>query len=64
MYRNKQGTLAAGTVKSNFKGIIDRFDAFSFTRSAKETPAYLKHFLYSVLAVAKQLEIPTYHLLA
>ena len=50
MYRNKQGTLAAGTVKSNFKGIIDRFDAFSFTRSAKETPAYLKHFLYAVLA--------------
>ena len=63
MYRNKQGTLEAGTVKSNFKGIIDRLDAFSFMRSTKETPAYLKHFLYAVLAVVKQLEIPTYHLL-
>lgn len=63
MYRNKPGTLAAETFKSNFKGIIDRFDAFSFMRSVKETPAYLKHFLYAVLAVVKQLEVPTYHLL-
>ena len=53
----------AGTVKSNFKGTIERFlarnNAFSFISSVKETSAYWKQFLYGVLAMVKQLEIPT-----
>ena len=66
MHRIKPGTLTAGTVKSNFKGAIERFvardDAFSFLSSVKGTPAYWKQFLYDVLAMVKQLGIPTYFL--
>ena len=63
----KPGTLIAGTVKSNFKETIERIVAkdnvFSFMNSAKRTPAYWKQFLYDVLAMAKQLGIPTYFLI-
>ena len=55
MLKTKLGTLTAGTVKSNFKGTIERFvvrdNAFSFMTSVKETPAYWKQFLYDVLAM-------------
>ena len=44
MYKIKPGTLTAGTVKNNFKGIIERYvgsdKVFSFMNSVKETPAY------------------------
>ena len=44
MLKIKPGTLTAGTVKSNFKGTIERFvvrdDVFSVMTSVKETPAY------------------------
>ena len=54
MHKIKPGTLAAGMVKNNLKGTIERFVAsdnpFSFMSSAKKTPAYWKHFLYDVLA--------------
>ena len=59
MHKIKPGTLTAGTVKSNFKGTIERFvakdNAFSFMNSVKGTPAYWKQFLYDVLAMVKQL---------
>ena len=48
MHRIKPGTLTAGTVKSNFKGAIERFfardNAFSFLSLVKGTPAYWKQF--------------------
>ena len=67
MHKIKPGTLTAGTVKSNFKRAIERFVAggntFSFMSSVKGTPAYWKQFLYDVLAMVKQLGIPTYFLI-
>ena len=46
MYKIKPGTLTAGTVKSNFKSTIERFEArdnaFSFMSLVKRTPAYWK----------------------
>ena len=66
MHNVKPGALTTGTVKSNFKGRIERFvardNAFSFMSSAKGTPAYWKQFLFDVLAMVKQLGIPTYFL--
>ena len=66
MHKIKPDTLTAGTVKNNFKRTIDRFVAsdngFSFMSSVKGTPAYWKQLLYDVLAMAKQLGIPTYFL--
>ena len=57
-------TLTAGTNKSNFKETIERFvatnNAFSFMSSVKGTPAYWKIFFYDVLAMLKELGIPTY----
>ena len=65
MHKIKPGTLTAGTVKSNFKGTIERFvakdNAFSFMNSVKGTPAYWKQFLYDVLAMVKQLGIHIYY---
>ena len=44
MHKIKPGTLTAGTVKSNFKGTIERLvarnNAFSFMSLVKETPVY------------------------
>ena len=57
MHKITPGTLTAGTLKSNFKG-----KAFPLMSSVKGTPTYLKQFLYDVLAMVKQLEIPTYFL--
>ena len=57
MYKIKPGTLTAGTVRTNFKGTIARFqarvNAFSFMSSVKRMPAYWKQFLYDVLATVK-----------
>ena len=43
-----QVALMAGTVKSNFKGTVQRFvavdNAFSFISSVKGAPAYWKQF--------------------
>ena len=63
MHIIKSGVLAAGTVKSNFKGTIERFvarnNAFSFISSVKGTPAYWKQILHDVLAMVNQLGTPT-----
>ena len=49
MHKIKPGTLTAGTVKSNFKGTIERSvardNAFSFMSSVKGTPAYWHVFI-------------------
>ena len=66
MHKIKPGTLTAETIKNNFKANVKRFvasdNAFSFIRSAKEIPPHWKHFAYHVLALVKQLGIPTYFL--
>ena len=66
MHKIKPGTLTAGKVKNNFKAAIERFvasdNAFSFMSSVKGTPAYWKQLLFDVLAMVKQLVIPTYFL--
>ena len=63
MHKMKLGKLTTGTVKSSFKGTIERFvakgNAFSFMSSVKEIPAYWKQLLCDVLAIVKQLGIPT-----
>ena len=60
----KPRTLTADLVKRNFKGTIERcvasHNALSFMSSVKEIPTYSKQFLYDVLAIVKQLKIPTY----
>ena len=66
MHKIKPGKLTAGTVKSNFKGAFERFividNTFLFIDPVKGTPVYWKQFLYDVIAMVKQLEIPTYFL--
>ena len=66
MHKIKPGILRAGMVKNNVKGTIERFvasdNAFSFMSSVKGATAYRKQFLYDVLAMVKQLGIPTYTL--
>ena len=55
MHKIKPGTLTAQTLISNFKG-----NAFPLMSSVKGVPTYWKQFLYDVLAMVKQLGIPTY----
>ena len=66
MHKIKPGTLTAGSVQRNFKETLESFvasdNAFSFMSSVKGTIAYWKQFLYDVLAMVKQLGIPTYFL--
>ena len=64
MHKCKPGTLTAEKVQSDFKGTVEWFvvmdNAFSFMNSVKGSPPYWKQFLYDVLAMVKQLGIPTY----
>ena len=59
MHKIEPGTLLAGTVKNNLKGIIERFvasdNAFSFISSVKGTSGYRKQFLFDGLVMIKQL---------
>jgi len=56
--------LTAGRVSQNFKetvsGLIANDDAYNFMNQLKGTPAYWKRFLLEVLAMVKQLGLPTY----
>ena len=54
MHKIKAGTLTAGTTKRN--------NAFSLMSSVKGTLEYWKQFLRDVLAMVRQLKIPTYFL--
>ena len=57
-------SLNAGKLIKNFKATIQQFiaqdKAYSFMSSIKGTPAYWKKFLFEVLAMVKQLGIPTF----
>ena len=56
--------LTAGVLSGNFNqivtGFIARDQAFTFMNCIKGTPAYWKKFLFDVLAMVKQLGIPTF----
>ena len=58
--------LAAGMLSRNFKETVQHFiasdEAFSFMNTVKGTPAYWKKFLHEVLAIVKQLGLPTFFL--
>ena len=56
--------LTAGHLSQNFKETISNLvandNAYSFMNNLKGTPAYWKRFLYEVLAMVKQLGLPTF----
>ena len=66
MHKIKSGTLKAGSVKSSsretFEMSVARDNVLSFMSSVKGTPEYWKQFLYDIITMVKQLEIPTYFL--
>ena len=59
--------LTAGMLSRSFKQTVQRFiasdEAFSFMNTIKGTPAYWKKFLHEVLAMVKQLGLPTFFLI-
>ena len=56
--------LNAGMRSRNFKETVQQFialdEAFSFMNTIKGTPAYWKKFLHEVLAMVKQLGLPSF----
>ena len=58
-----KGTITAGQLKKNFKSTVRSFisedKGYMFMKSVKGTPAYWKQFLYDVLAMVRQLGLPT-----
>ena len=58
--------ITAGTVKQNYKESVKRLlsseNAYSFMSYVKGTPGQWRQFLFEVLAMVKQLGIPTYFL--
>ena len=58
--------LTAGMFSQNFKETIKTFiandEAFNFMNAIKGTPTYWKRFLLEVLAMVKQLVVPTFFL--
>ena len=64
--RKVKGSIKVGQLRSNYKETLRSFicqdQAFLFMNSVKGTPAYWKNFLYDVLAMVKQLGLPTFFL--
>ena len=56
--------LTAGMLSNNFsetvKSFIAKDEGFNFMNSIKGTPAYWKKFLFEILAMVKQLGLPTF----
>ena len=56
--------LTAGMLSRDFKETVQQFiasdEAFSFMNTIKGTPAYWKKSLHEVLAMVKQLGLPTF----
>ena len=62
MHKIKTGQLIAGTIKQNYRGTLERYVAsnmYHFVLWDPGTLTYLKQFLQDVLAMVKQLGIPT-----
>ena len=57
-------SLTAGMLSQNFservKSFVVKDDAYHFMNTIKGTPAYWEKFLYEVLAMVKQLGLPTF----
>ena len=64
MQKVKTNRLTAGMLSGNFEETVRSFiandSAFSFMDTIKGTPAYWKRFLFEVLAMVKQLGLPTF----
>ena len=64
MKKVKSGKLTAGMLSRNFKESVKSFvandEAYSFMNTIKGIPAYWKRFLFEVLAMVKQLGLPTF----
>ena len=54
--------VTAGLLSSNFNEKVKEFihQAFTFMNSIKGTPAYWKKFLFDLLAMVRQLGMPTF----
>ena len=63
MQKVKTNQLTAGMLSRNFKESVKSFvadeEAFNFMNTIKGTPAYWK-FFFEVLAMVKQLDLPTF----
>ena len=66
MQKVKSSRLNAEMLSKNFKDTVKQFiasdDAFRFMNSIKGTPAYWEKLLREVLAMVKQLGLPTFFL--
>ena len=64
MRKETSNQMTAGMLNRNFNEKIKEFiasdQAFTFMNSIKGTPAYWKKFLFDVLAMVKQLSMPTF----
>ena len=64
MQKVKMDGMTAGALSQNYKERIQGFlandDAFNFMNTVKGTPAYWKRFQLEVLAMIKQLGLPTF----
>ena len=58
--------LTAGMLNRNFKETVRQFiandKAYNFMNSIKGAPAYWKKFMHEVMAMVKQLGVPTFFL--
>ena len=58
--------MTAGMLSNNFsetvQAVVAKDKAYRFMNSIKDTPAYWKKFLHEVLAMVKQLELPSFYL--
>ena len=65
MQKVKTNHLTAGMLSRNFKESVKSFvandEAFNFMNTIEGTPAYWKIFLFEVLAMVKQLGLPTFY---
>ena len=58
------GNINAGQLQNNINETVRSFvsedKGYMFMKSVKGTPAYWNHFLYDVLAMVKQLGLPSF----
>ena len=64
MQKIKSSNLTAGILSQNYtytiKSLIAKDEAFNLMNTLKGTPAYWKRFQLEVLAMIKQLGLPTF----
>ena len=64
MKKVQTNNLTAGMLSSNFQETVTSFiakdEVYNFMNTIKGTPAYWKRFLFEVLGMVKQLDLPTF----